>query len=696
MRVLLVFIFSAVALLAQGRVLLLGIDGMDEGLTRRFMASGRLPELQRLAERGALLPLEPTNPAQSPVSWAALTTGVGPGSTGIFGFLNRRITPTGVVPELAGVAVDEVVLLSGAARVGFLFGAALVGLLPWLILRKRYRRGALFVSLGMMAFLLLIVRAMLGEVPSSLPVPRSTRGGTALWEVLDQSGVAATTLRAPMAFPAPELRHGRLLTGLGTPDLLGTTGSWWIHSADSAAQNTARTQMGGAWSPLRAQTDAQGAPTWNGTVAGPRNPLQRDEMLSAELQITLNGARTCSVGGISVPLDAAGASEFIGVEFPFGRLAPPLKGVTRFRLLRTDPVALYQAPMGFDPREQLPIARITSPQSYGAELCSHGLFDTCGWSTATNPYQDECIDADAFMQDVRIVLGNDEALLMTAASKDDWRCLFSVIAAPDRVQHVAWSAFDATHPLHASADPALREAIPWVYEQVDRIVGRLLREVLRPTDTLLLVSDHGFAPFSHAVNLNRWLAEEGLLVVKPGARSLGADIGREITDVDWSRTKAYHLGLGRIWLNLKGREPHGIVEPAEAPALLQRLREGLLALRHEGRSVLRSAALASELYRGTRVPDSADLILGFERGFRTSWNACLLGGDEPVVFVNRSRWSGDHCSVDPSLVTGVLFSSRPIKLQGAAHVLDVLPTVLALLQVPAPPNLEGRDLGVQR
>ncbi|MSR74097.1 MAG: hypothetical protein EXS14_01320 [Planctomycetes bacterium] len=692
MRGLLLLLFLQTALCAQGRVILLGIDGLDEGLTRRFMAEGRLPELSKLAADGAFVALEPTNPAQSPVSWAALTTGMGPGSTGIFGFLNRRITDQGVVPELAGVRVERVTVLSGAARVFTLIATAVIGLLPWLILRRRHPRVALFSSLALIAFLLLTVRSVLSEIPLTLPTPRSTRGGKALWEVLDKAGVPATSLRAPMAFPAPALEHGRLLTGLGTPDLLGTTGSWWLHGSDSIALESARTQMGGTRTVLR-ETERG---TWTGSIAGPRNPLQPEESLHADLSLNLQSTASLVVGESRAVLPAAGFTDFVAVKFPFGQLAPPLQGLTRFCLLSAAPPSLYQAPTGFDPRAQLPIAAITSPTQYGAELCEHGLFDTCGWSTATNPYQDECIDAAVFMQDVRDVLARDEAMLFAAANKGDWRCLFSVLAAPDRVQHVAWSAFDTAHPGHAGSDALLRDAIPWVYAEVDRIVGRLRREVLRPEDTLLLVSDHGFAPFSYAVNVNRWLAEEGLLSVRSGARSLGADLGREIQDVDWSRTQAYHLGLGRVWLNLKGREPHGIVDPAQAPALLARLREGLLGLRYEGRPVLRSVALATELYRGPRCSESADLVLGFERGFRTSWNACLLGADEPLVFENRTRWSGDHCSVDPALVTGVLFSSRRMGESKRAQVLDVLPTVLTVLRVPLPAGLEGRDLGVQQ
>jgi hypothetical protein len=117
----------------------------------------------------------------------------------------------------------------------------------------------------------------------------------------------------------------------------------------------------------------------------------------------------------------------------------------------------------------------------------------------------------------------------------------------------------------------------------------------------------------------------------------------------------------------------------------------LLALRHDGKPVVRSAALREELYRGDHVEESADLVIGFERGFRVSWQCTLGSLDEPVISENRNLWSGDHCSVDPSLVPGVLFSSRPLA-QDRATVADVCPTIESLLLVRPEPNEDGRPL----
>ena len=185
----------------------------------------------------------------------------------------------------------------------------------------------------------------------------------------------------------------------------------------------------------------------------------------------------------------------------------------------------------------------------------------------------------------------------------------------------------------------------------------------------------------------------GLVGRADGHRSLDKhlDAAGAFAHIDWSKTKAFNMGLGRIWLNRESRFEHGIVSDAEAEGLMDDIRRRLLGFRHEGKEVVRSVAKASEIYRGDRVQESADLIVGFHRGYRISWNACLGGMEEPVVFENMTRWSGDHCSVDPELVPGVMFTSRKL-LEGTAHVVDVYPTLRALLGLAPAGGLDGRSL----
>ncbi len=293
-----------------------------------------------------------------------------------------------------------------------------------------------------------------------------------------------------------------------------------------------------------------------------------------------------------------------------------------------------------------------------------------------------------------------ERILLDQARRTDWKVLMAVLEEPDRVSHVLWRARDARHPFHDAALAARHGgAIDGVYGWVDRTVAELRKA--RPDATLLLVSDHGFAPFYQAVNLNRWLHDNGYLVFEPGpARATDrvlSDLfkGRNLwSGVDWSRTKAYSVGLGLIYFNLSGREPAGSVRPGvEAARLSAQLREGLAALTlpGSGERVIRAVEEGGGLYRGSHLSDAPDLVVSFERGFRVSWQSALGGLDEPVIAPNRRPWSADHCSVAAGEVPGVVMSDLSLAVHGAG-VLDVAPTVLELAGLKVPAQLDGRSL----
>jgi predicted AlkP superfamily phosphohydrolase/phosphomutase len=172
----------------------------------------------------------------------------------------------------------------------------------------------------------------------------------------------------------------------------------------------------------------------------------------------------------------------------------------------------------------------------------------------------------------------------------------------------------------------------------------------------------------------------------PGAKSAselwhgGAD-----HPVDWSRTRAFALGLGQIFLNVEDRQPHGIVPAGDVRALREEIRTKLLAVRNPDRPdevpIPRVFFLQDE-YRGPHAHEAGDLQIGFGPGYRVSWQTALLGqGLSGHVFEpNGKPWSGDHCSTDPATVPGVLLVNRPLPPapDGAPyHVRDVAATVMA-------------------
>jgi predicted AlkP superfamily phosphohydrolase/phosphomutase len=201
-----------------------------------------------------------------------------------------------------------------------------------------------------------------------------------------------------------------------------------------------------------------------------------------------------------------------------------------------------------------------------------------------------------------------------------------------------------------------------------------------------VLSDHGFMIVRRVINLNTWLVEQGFMKLRDGAGP-----GEYLESVDWGRTQAFAMGLGNIYLNLRGRERAGIVAAADAPGVKRRIVEGLTGLRDtDGAVAVRRVIDVQQTFRGPYTDDGPELIPGFAEGYRESWD-CARGIVGPEVFEDNVRlWSGDHC-MDPEIVPGVLFSSIPLAGE-SPRLMDVGPTVLDLLGVPVPRFMMGRSL----
>jgi predicted AlkP superfamily phosphohydrolase/phosphomutase len=231
-----------------------------------------------------------------------------------------------------------------------------------------------------------------------------------------------------------------------------------------------------------------------------------------------------------------------------------------------------------------------------------------------------------------------------------------------------------------------------LYVRMDALLGRV-RAQLGSNDLLIVLSDHGFASFRRGVDLNAWLHQQGYLALKEGAT--GAS--EYLRDVDWSRTRAYAVGLAGLYLNLRGREAHGVVAPgAAAEALKREIGAKLARLRDADgdRAVVREVVDVAQRYSGPYRDEAPDLIVGYADGYRVSWEAAVGKVTATVISDNVKSWSGDHC-VDPSLVPGVLFCSRRLRAE-APSIVDVAPSVLELYGIRPPAYMEGRSLGIAR
>ncbi|NNJ66345.1 MAG: hypothetical protein HKP16_12290 [Xanthomonadales bacterium] len=262
----------------------------------------------------------------------------------------------------------------------------------------------------------------------------------------------------------------------------------------------------------------------------------------------------------------------------------------------------------------------------------------------------------AWLDMVKTVLAEREAMFFDAFDRRDSHVLVSVFVQTDRVSHMFYRGIDEQHPLHDPGDAQARNAIRWIYTEADRILARVM-ERMAPEDRLIVLSDHGFAPFRRAVHLNRWLVDQGLLALQPGKSESAAGF----VAVDWSRTRAYALGLNSIFINRSGREAHGIVDAGEAERVKARIRAALPQVLDpaSGEAMVREVYDGEQLYPGNANGDAPDLVVGYQPGFRASWQTTL--GAVPVELVddNDRKWSGDHCMA-PEAVPGVLFTSfRP-------------------------------------
>jgi predicted AlkP superfamily phosphohydrolase/phosphomutase len=719
------------------RVVVLGFDGADAGLVETYLEEGRLPNLARLRDSGYYAPLRSTNPPQTPVSWATFTTGINPGRTEIFDFLRR--TPGTYLPEFAMLRESRRPLLFGERNLPVLgiAAAALAGLLAGgavLVLKRRVRPAlaAALVAAAAAGALAAFVAAR--HLPRHVPTAINARKGTPFWVAAARAGVPSRVLNVPATFPAEDHDHLEMFSGLGVPDMRGRIGSPYLFTSDAAGapadnqfsveivrldgrRGTIRTALPG---PLNKPffdfvvEDAIGGiddrEARRAARAAAERRLQEEGVprrLDAPLVIEAAGdAASIELGGRRQTLRVGEWSDWFEVPIrvnPVVDLVAGLRGIVRFKLLALDPeIRLYATPLNFHPLCQ-PIP-FTAPRSLARDLLrAFGLFKTLGWPIDTWSLPSGLTDEQHFLEDMESTVTFQEAMLRRFLDSPGDRLYVQVFDFPDRVGHMLWRLHDAGHPLH-DARLAARYAgeIPRAYERMDRIVGEAMRR-LGPRDALVVCSDHGFASFRRGINYNTWLVKHGFMTLRQGVFAGGksledlfdrGELGEFFRYVDWSRTRAYAMGLGNIYVNLIGREPKGSVGPGrEYEEVREGIARGLESLVDPatGEKPVSRVYRREEMYGGFDPAVVPDLRAANGAHYRIGWQTAL-GEVPPQIFEdNLKAWSGDHCSNDPALVPGVLFSN--VALGGTEpQIADIHPTVLALLGLRPEDGLDGRSL----
>ena len=702
--ILAVFVASpAPAEAVKGRVVVLGFDGADHRLVERFMAEGKLPNLKELAGKGSFSPLRPTIPAQTPVSWSTFSTGLSPGRTQIFDFLKRD--PKTYRPEFA-VATEgkKPFLLGPGNRAG---AAAAGGLLAFLVV---FGVGRLVLGRSLPALVAALVLAAPAGffsfrfgafLPESLPTVHNNRQGTPFWEAAGAKGIKAVVLHVPVTFPAVDYEKGRLVSGLGVPDVRGRIGTPSYYTSDPFFAPGNKNEFSVELVRLESNVG-----TVRTEVFGPYNKLFKEPpVVKTPMTLTVapdgGSLRIEPEGSDAVTLKPGEWSPWVRFVFAFNPVVK-LSGIGRFHLAAIAPeISLYLSPIHFDPEDLPPGVKITAPGSLAKDLAKRfGLYKTMGWSIDTWSMSEETIDEPTFLDDVTFTAAQYRKMMDGLLAEKDVRLYVQVYEFTDRVGHVMWRFLDPEHPAYDAEKAAkFAPSVERNYIEMDAIVGDAMKQ-LGADDLLLVCSDHGFATWRRSINYNTWLARNGFLVLKGGDEKQ-ADLeqlfgqGEFWPNVDWSRTRAYSMGLGEIYVNLRGREAKGVVEPgADYDAVRQEIREKLTALVDEatGRRPVEHVYFREEAY-GSFDPDVIpDVFVTNSDGYRVSWQASLGVVTPELYEENRQVWSGDHCSVDPDVVPGILFSSRPLRKEPRPNMADVPATIYRALGLAPPEKLDGVPL----
>jgi predicted AlkP superfamily phosphohydrolase/phosphomutase len=652
------------------KMVILGFDGMDPHLLEKWMAEGKLPNIAALAKRGGFYPLQTTHSPESPTAWASFATGVNAGKHNIYDFLVRDTTS--YLPDLGMVT---------RTPPKFLFN----------------------------------------YIPVSKPKLSSIRGGTSFWVTAGKAGVRTDVLTVPVTFPPEEIEHGFMLSGLPLPDIRGTMGTFSYYSTDLSRYEEGNTEMGGILRRLVFEGD-----TAKSDLEGPPSPIvkqkieairrkgpslsESDRAQLAELQavqdvripftLTWNRAgrnASIDIDGQTITLEQGKWTPWIDLTFKVNFIVRLHGMVQMFLVNGGSELQLYVSPVNFKP--DAPPVPISAPADFSATLYKEiGNYRTLGWAEATWALNEGRMDEKTFMDDLMVAFDDRARVILHRLDAKDWDLLIGVIESTDRVQHMMWRLIDPKHPLY---DAALAEkfgdSIERVYRRADEFVGEVVKRV-GPDMPVMIVSDHGFHSWRKAVNLDTWLVQNGYMVMKGQSTDKKlADLfggGTFWENVDWSRTRAYAMGIGQIYFNLRGRESQGIVSPgAEAKALADELTAKLLTLTdpEDGTPIIRAVYKRDDIYNGPYLQNASELQVGMNEGYRVSWQTTLGGSPPGIVYKNDRKWSADHGGYDYAITSGILVSNRPVS-STTPRIIDLAPTVLKYFGISIPTDIDGKPL----
>ncbi len=588
------------------KIVIIGFDGLSPKIVEPMMERDELPNFSRLKKEGAYRRLSTTNPSQSPVAWAGFATGQNPGKNGIFDFIVRN-------PKDYSLRLSLSNIVAGRAR--------------------------------------------------------SVIQSKSFWHYSSKKRIPTVILGCPVTFP-PDKVTGKMLSGMGVPDILGTEGTFTFITSQQEEKDK---DIGGIVVRVRRRQEIITH------LIGPKKArlIGEAENVKVSCRITLqeeNDSVRIEFQNNDFQLKTGEWSEWKSISFKLG-MGREMKGILKFYLVELSPeLKLYASPINFDPRD--PYFPISYPKEYSAELVTRlGLFHTQGLPIDTWAVNEGRLTEEPLLDQLREVLKEEKERLFYELDGFDGGVLFSYFGTSDIVQHMFWRFLDEKHPLYEENDN-YEVIIRWWYQELDAVLGRVM-EKIGEEDFLLVLSDHGFDTFRRAVHVNTWLRENGYMELKDPYATEGQELLR---DVDWSATKAYSIGFGAIYINQKDREKQGIVEPGQASEDLKKeIADKLSEWIDEkyNQKVISAVYFREDIFKGDEIDNTPDLYIGFNIGYRASWQTALGAVPEATIEDNLRKWSGTHL-VDPKLIPGVLFSNRYIASNNPS-IYDICPTVLKLI-----------------
>lgn len=619
------------------RVIVLGLDGLDPQIVRALMDEGRAPNFRKLAAMGAFRKLGTTMPALSPVAWSTFITGQDPGSHTITDFIMRD--PRTYEPYFS----------------------------IW-----ETRPAARTISLGDY------------QLAIGGPGIVNKRVGIPFWTYLADAGIPSTVIKIPTNFPVEDTAT-RAVSGMGTPDLADSFGQFNYYTSDPAEEYPGLT--GGLVHRVAVRDGRADA-----KLQGPSNALRQDaSTLAVSFTVDVDPANPAVVVGIQGQrflLQEGEYSEWVAVRFEMLSWLAGISGVCRFYLKQAHPhLQLYVTPINIDPASQsMPV---THPPEVGGEIASEiGPFWTKGLPSDTKALDYRILDDEGYVRQAELILEDRIRLFEHEWERFRDGFFFFYVSSTDQDTHMLWRNMDESHPMHGASDPRFSGYIHHLYEEMDRLVGRVLPAA--DDGTLVLVcSDHGFAPFSRQFHLNSWLRREGYLAVKGHAESKES---ASVSDIDWSKTAAYGIGFNGLYMNRVGREGQGLLSDGEAQRVANRIAGELEAIRDSetGERPIHRVYRREEVYTGEFTPDAPELLVGYTPGYRSSSASVIGDSGREILNLNPWAWAGDH-SMAHELVPGCLFSSQPLR-RNDPRIADLPVTILEFFGIPKPFDMQGSTL----